>query len=342
MIHIMTIHPEVASAAAPSTAPVALQLDTRGPYDLAQVAMMGFGHRHELSFDGVMRLAFCLDGDYERQVGVEVRQHDERLALVVRTPREAAPLDPDELITVKAQVARVVSVDHDGCAFAQMCQADPVLSRLHAGAAGFRPALFYSPYEAAVWSIISARRARPQGIGLRQRLATEFGATFELAGVNTSAVPTPTQLLALDTVPGLPTDRVPRLHAVAEAAQRGELTAARLAAMDPDAARAELQRLPGIGPFYSSLIVVRACGLADVLSTEETHSRDAVEQLYHSTTRCLHRTTPNWRRVGVPSAPGSRCWLAWSFRASTPPSAEPGQCQDLRSTKRRVGSASDR
>ncbi len=280
MIHIMTIHPEVASAAAPSTAPVALQLDTRGPYDLAQVAMMGFGHRHELSFDGVMRLAFCLDGDYERQVGVEVRQHDERLALVVRTPREAAPLDPDELITVKAQVARVVSVDHDGCAFAQMCQADPVLSRLHAGAAGFRPALFYSPYEAAVWSIISARRARPQGIGLRQRLATEFGATFELAGVNTSAVPTPTQLLALDTVPGLPTDRVPRLHAVAEAAQRGELTAARLAAMDPDAARAELQRLPGIGPFYSSLIVVRACGLADVLSTEETHSRDAVEQLY--------------------------------------------------------------
>ena len=30
----------------------------------------------------------------------------------------------------------------------------------------------------------------------------------------------------------------------------------------------ELQRLPGIGPFYSSLILVRACGLTDVLATE--------------------------------------------------------------------------
>jgi len=57
-IPTMTVHPEVAGASAPMKAPVA-QLDTRGPYDLAQVAMMGFGHRDELSFDGVMRLAFA-------------------------------------------------------------------------------------------------------------------------------------------------------------------------------------------------------------------------------------------------------------------------------------------
>ena len=35
-----------------------------------------------------------------------------------------------------------------------------------------------------------------------------------------------------------------------------------------DAAKTELQRLPGIGPFYSTLIMVRACGLTDVLATE--------------------------------------------------------------------------
>ncbi len=45
-----------------------------GPYDLGEIAMMGFGHRDEHSFDGVMRMAFCLDGDYERQVGVAARQ----------------------------------------------------------------------------------------------------------------------------------------------------------------------------------------------------------------------------------------------------------------------------
>ena len=45
-----------------------------GPFDLRDIAMMGFGHRDERSFDGVMRMAFCLDGDYERQVGVAAQQ----------------------------------------------------------------------------------------------------------------------------------------------------------------------------------------------------------------------------------------------------------------------------
>ena len=39
-------------------------LDVTGPYDLGEIATMGFGHRDERSFDGVMRMAFCLDGDY--------------------------------------------------------------------------------------------------------------------------------------------------------------------------------------------------------------------------------------------------------------------------------------
>ena len=158
----------------------------------------------------------------------------------------------------------MVSLDHDGEAFHRLCRADPALAAVHARAPGFRPALFYSPYEAAVWSIISARRSRSQGIGLRTRLAEQCGAAFEVAGERTLAVPTPTQLLAVDAVPGLPADRIPRLHAIAEAARRGDLEADALRALPPEEARAELQQLPGIGPFYSSLIVIRACGHADV------------------------------------------------------------------------------
>ena len=58
-------------------------IDLSGPYSLEEVALMGFGHRDERSFDGVMRLAFCLDSDLEQQVGVEVRQSGDRLDLVV-------------------------------------------------------------------------------------------------------------------------------------------------------------------------------------------------------------------------------------------------------------------
>jgi DNA-3-methyladenine glycosylase II len=255
-------------------------LDTRGPYDLREVALMGFGHRDERDFDGVMRLAFCVDGDFERQVGAEIRQHGDQLDLRIQPGAEDAALDDSTVSVVANQIARVISVDHDGAAFVTMCRADPVLSRLQDVAPGFRPALFYSPYEAAVWSILSARRARSQGITLRAKLSEAHGASFDLAGRQTLALPTPSALLALDSFPGLPADRIPRLHAVARAAHEGRLSAERLSAMEPEEAMRDLQQLPGIGPFYSALIVVRACGNADVLSAEETMSRAAAAELY--------------------------------------------------------------
>jgi DNA-3-methyladenine glycosylase II len=249
-----------------------------GPFDLREIALMGFGHRDERSFDGVMRMAFCLDGDYERQVGVEARQSGDRLEL--RAEAIGDPLNDAEIETVRKQVARVISLDHDGEAFHRLCLADPVLSQVHARAPGFRPALFYSPYEAALWSIISARQARSRAVTLRTTMSQQYGASFELSGSPTTCVPTPTSVLQIEALPGLPADRIPRLYAVAEAAQRGELDAERLRGMPPEVAQAKLQQLPGIGPFHSSLIVIRACGHADVPSLGEPRSRAAIQAAY--------------------------------------------------------------
>ncbi|QIG43944.1 DNA-3-methyladenine glycosylase 2 family protein [Nocardioides anomalus] len=243
----------------------------RGPYSVEEVALMDFGHRAEASFDGVLRLAFCLDRDLEQQVGVEVRQAGDRLDLVVH--------GEGDLDAVTRQVARVVSADGDGAAYAEVCASDPVLAELHAAAPGFRPSNFHSAYDACVWSVLSARRQRRQAIGLRARLSAEHGRTFELAGQSVHALPTPATLARLDHVPGLQDVAVPRLHAIAEAATAGRLDVDRLVALGPDLAVAELQTLPGIGPFYSSLVVVRACGLTDVL-TVPAHTRDAVRRVY--------------------------------------------------------------
>ena len=234
--------------------------------------MMGFGHRDERSFDGVMRLAFCLDGDLEQQVGVELRQDGQELRLVVH--------GEGDLDAVTRQVARVVSADGDGAAYAEVCAADPVLARVHEAAPGFRPANFHSPYEAAVWSVLSARRQRGQAIALRRRLSERHGATFELAGEPVHALPTPAAIARLEHVEGLQDDAVPRLQAIAEAATAGRLDVDRLVAMSPEDAMVDLQRLPGIGPFYSALVMIRACGHTDVLSTQEPHTRQAVRSLY--------------------------------------------------------------
>ena len=292
-------------------APQVTTLDVRGPYDLAEVALMGFGHRDELSFDGVMRMAFCRDDDQESQVGVAARQHGETVELTVTVLPGAPALDAAEFERLRGQVARVISLDSDGEAFSQLCLADPVLAGVHRRAPGFRPALFYSPYEALVWSIISARRARSQGIGLRTKLAREFGAVFGLAGIETVALPTPSQLLAVEALPGLPADRIPRLHAVAEAARDGRLGAERLRDLPPEEAMAELQQLPGIGPFYSTLVVVRACGHTDVLARGESHGRQAAGEAYgweHEPNDAeLERLAETWRPY--------RTWVLVMLRA---------------------------
>ncbi len=44
-----------------------------GPFSLAEAATFGFGQRAGGDWDGVMRLAFCLDG-YSGQVAAEIRQ----------------------------------------------------------------------------------------------------------------------------------------------------------------------------------------------------------------------------------------------------------------------------
>ena len=61
---------------------------------------------------------------------------------------------------------------------------------------------------------------------LRERLNATLGTGFEVAGRIVGCLPSPTRLLQLRTLsPGLPAERVPRPHAVAQRAIEGRLGA---------------------------------------------------------------------------------------------------------------------
>ncbi len=275
-----------AADAAPSdpSSPGTFTIRPRGPFSLEEATMFGFGHRHVDRWDGVMRLAFCLD-DLEHQVGAELRQDPDGAVRVTLVGPDAgraigaAPPAPD-LPAARRQIERILSLDHDGRAFLEVGHRDPVIGGLQALAPGLRPPLFHSPYEAAAWSIISARRSARQMSTVRRRLGEQHGARFVLAGEPSAAFPTPAQLLSVDGCAGLEAEKIERLHGVARAALAGRLDAARLRALEPAAAMAELQTIKGIGPFYSALIVVRATGAADVLAEREPRLLAAVGQLY--------------------------------------------------------------
>ena len=192
------------------------------------------------SWDGVMRLAFCLDG-YAGPGGggSPAGPGGRRTCRAVRARVHGRSAD---LGRVRDQVARVLSLDHDGREFSRVGERDPVIGRLQAAAPGLRPPLFYSPYEAAAWCVLSARRPARQMMQVRDRLNRAHGQVFDLAGEQVAALPAPAQLLAVDSFPGLPADRMPRLHGVARAALDGRLDAARLLDQGPERAMA---RPPG-------------------------------------------------------------------------------------------------
>ena len=116
---------------------------------------------------------------------------------------------------------------------------------------------------------------------VRAELSEAHGAVFELAGERLAALPTPTQLLAVESFPGIDADRLARMHGAACAALAGPLDVAAPRALGPNEAMADVQRIKGIGPFYAELIVVRAIGCVDVLPRNEPRALELLRALYH-------------------------------------------------------------
>ncbi len=208
-----------------------------------------------------MRLAFAVDGG-RGYAGAVLRQAITDGPVSVELQTTAGT----DAAAALGQIARIVSLDHDGTEFVAAGERDPVLGALQRAHHGQRPVLFHSPYEAAAWAIISARRPARQAAAVRAAIAAEHGASFELADRTLLSFPQPDRLLELpDVLAGLNADKIARLRGVAAAALAGELDVKHLHELGPDRAYEQVQRLSGIGPFYATLIVVRGSGFADAL-----------------------------------------------------------------------------
>jgi DNA-3-methyladenine glycosylase II len=245
---------------------------------LERLAEFGFGHRAANRFDGTMRMAFLGD-DLKTSIGVAITQSaDQSLDCHIQHNKPNA--SETDFQNMSAQIKRILSLDHDGNAFLDVGEKDPVIAQLQALAPGLRPPLFHSPYEAAAWSIISARRSAAQMTRVRENLCGQFGVPFTIGKDQMASFPTPSRLLEVATFSGLDATKIERLHGVAHAAQQGLLNVARLHALGPEEATRELQSIKGIGPFYASLIVIRASGFADAPAIEEPHALAAAGHLY--------------------------------------------------------------
>jgi DNA-3-methyladenine glycosylase II len=238
-----------------------MTIKPRGPFSLRAAAEFGFGPTEGAApaFDGALRLAFAVDGGHGHAGAVLTQDRGDGRIDVTLTVSDGAPV-PAAL----AQIERTLSLDHDGERFERVGELDPVLAALQRAHPGQRPVLFHSPYEAAAWAVISARRPGAQSARVRDALAESLGATYDLATRPVHAFPQPDALARIpDDFPGLNAAKIERLRTLAARALDGDLEVPRIHSLGFEAAYEDLQRLPGIGPFYAALIVLRASGFAD-------------------------------------------------------------------------------
>jgi len=249
------------------------ELRPRGPYALAASVrfLEGFAPAaYDGATPGHLHMAFIADDG--AMAGVCVR--DEGGVVAGEIVGEA---DSD---AVRAQVARILSLDVDGSDFPAVGARDPVIGSLQARYPGLRPVLFYSPYEAAAWALIGHRIRITQAARIKARMAEELGLGVTVHGERLHAFPGPARLADLDAFHGLTIQKVKRLRALGVAAADGALDAARLRALPPEDALARLKELPSIGDFSAQLILLRGAGEPDYLPTAEPRLGRAVARAY--------------------------------------------------------------
>ena len=221
-------------------------------------------------------MAFCVDGCWNP---VAVRVHEETGA-VRGTVHGDDTLAPAAIAAAVEQVERILSLDIDGRGFPDVARHDPVVAQLQSRYPGLRPVCFWSPYEAAAWSVIGQRIRIVQAAAIKARITAEHGETIDVGGRMVRAFPNPAKLAQLSTINGLSETKLQRLRGIAEAALEGTLGAARLRSLPRSQALEELIAIPGIGPFSAELILLRGAGDPDFTPTAEPRLARAVAIAY--------------------------------------------------------------
>jgi DNA-3-methyladenine glycosylase II len=273
-------------------------LPAKGPFSLASsiAFLKGFA---PASYDAApgeaLELAFPVERSWQT-AAVRVTAYPRGVHGEIVRPRPAA----GELTeAVRTQTARILSLDVDGSGFPAVGARDKVIARLQDRYPGLRPVCFYSPYEAAAWTIIGHRLRIRQAAAIKARMAEQFGRPVAFGDRTVHAFPPPQRLAELQEFPGL-TGRKPEwLRALAAAALKGRLDAATLRALPPEQAIAQLKELPGIGDFSAELVLLRGAGDPDRAPHHEPRLDRAVALAYDlpeaPTGTELDRISDNWK-----------------------------------------------
>lgn len=177
-----------------------------------------------------------------------------------------------------------LSLDDDLRPFYALAEQDAAFAPLVRRLYGYHQVKFLTPFESAVWAVLSQRNPLPQARRLKQALLDTYGRPVEVDGQTHWAFPEPQTLAAaspadLEAVIGH-RRKAGSLAAVAAAFSRREEAWLRTA--EYEAVEAWLREIRGIGAWSAAFILLRGLGRMERLPVDEKRLAAAAARVYNA------------------------------------------------------------
>jgi AraC family transcriptional regulator of adaptative response / DNA-3-methyladenine glycosylase II len=190
---------------------------------------------------------------------------------------------------VVSRCRQLLDLDADACAIAAVLAADDALAPLVSARPGLRVPGAYDGFELAVRAVLGQQVSVAAASTLAGRLAARFGTRLEEPEGPHVVFPAPEELAGADLSGiGLTTARQATLRALATAVASGGLALDHGA--DPEETAARLGELPGIGPWTTAYVLMRAVGDPDAFPASDLGLRRALAGL-----GCQASRAERWR-----------------------------------------------
>jgi len=231
--------------------------------------------------------------------------------------------DLRDLSTAVSRCRRLLDLDADPDAVDDALGADPLLAPLVARAPGRRVPRTVDPQELALRAVLGQQVSTAAARTHAARLVAAHGTAVSDPGGGLSALfPDPGALAGLDPdTLALPQTRKVTVQRLVEALASGDLD------LDPGAdwqqARAQLAALPGIGPWTTETVAMRALGDPDAFLPGDLGVRIAARTLgLPRTPAALEAATQHWRPWRAYAV--QHLWATGDHAVNSLPTTNPG------------------
>ncbi len=219
----------------------------------------------------------------DQAVDIAVTQPDMPEDPRINIEAACAELSSNKISTLTAIIERMLGTRRDLLEFYQLAANDEQLSSLVQRFCGLKPPRFPTIFEAMVNGIACQQITLTLGILLLNRLATNYGMSFQEENISVYAFPRPEDLAGLKSEDirklGFSYNKARAIIELAHMVCEGGLDMEDLETLDDESALIRLRQLRGVGRWTSEYVLLRGLGRIHLFPGDDMGARKNLQRL---------------------------------------------------------------